>query len=171
MRDVACQITLGARRVVSLRVCPRTPRQCRLPLIGCGRHTTCPAQKTVPTPSHVRVGSPYHFDIAEARNTAVSNIVLRGISDRLHRELTTAAQRNHRSLNGEILSRLTASVHDVPVDAAALGPETVPRWKTGGIPGLRIGVFLERIQHRHETLGKIDLSEASLRNLRNTGQP
>ncbi len=78
------------------------------------------------------------------------DLVLRGIPDHVHRDLKTAAQRNHRSLNGEILVRLTASVHNVSVDAEAL---------------------LERIQRRHETLGKIDLSEASLRDLRDTGRP
>ena len=36
------------------------------------------------------------------------NLALRGIPDQLHRELRSAAIRNHRSLNGEILSRLTA---------------------------------------------------------------
>jgi len=80
----------------------------------------------------------------------VPDIVLRGIPDYVHQELKTAAQRNHRSLNGEILERLTASVHNAPVDAA---------------------VLLERIRHRHETLGKIDLGEASLQDLRDAGRP
>ena len=36
------------------------------------------------------------------------NLALRGIPDQLHRELKSVAIRNHRSLNGEILARLTS---------------------------------------------------------------
>ena len=38
------------------------------------------------------------------------DLALRGIPEDVHRELQAAASRNHRSLNGEILARLTASV-------------------------------------------------------------
>ncbi len=77
------------------------------------------------------------------------DLALRGLSDLLHRELKSAARRNHRSLNGEILARLTASVRPGPVDAEAL---------------------LERIQRCHEGLGPIDLDEATLRRLRDEGR-
>lgn len=36
-------------------------------------------------------------------------LALRGVPSELHLELKAAATRNHRSLNGEILARLTAS--------------------------------------------------------------
>ena len=78
------------------------------------------------------------------------NMALRGIPDQLHRELKSAASRNHRSLNGEILARLTASVRGEPVDSETL---------------------LERIRLRHETIGQVDLSEGTLRKMRNTGRP
>ena len=78
------------------------------------------------------------------------DLALRGISDQLHRDLKSAARRNHRSLNGEILARLTASVRGEPVDPATL---------------------LERIRLRHETLGQIDLSEETLREMRDSGRP
>ena len=78
------------------------------------------------------------------------NLALRGIPDQLHRELRSAAIRNHRSLNGEILSRLSASVRGEPVDSETL---------------------LERIRLRHETVGPVDLSEENLRKLRDTGRP
>ena len=78
------------------------------------------------------------------------NMALRGIPDQLHRELKSAASRNHRSLNGEILARLAASVRGEPVDSETL---------------------LERIRRRHETLGQVDLSEGTLRKMRNTGRP
>ena len=78
------------------------------------------------------------------------NLALRGISGKLHQELKAAASRNHRSLNGEILARLTASVRSESVD-----PETI----------------LERIRLRHESIGQVDLSEDTLREMRNSGRP
>lgn len=77
------------------------------------------------------------------------DVALRGIPEELHRELKAAARRGHRSLNGEILARLAASVRPQPVDAAAL---------------------LERIRRRHEALGPIDLNGRTLRRLRNEGR-
>ena len=78
------------------------------------------------------------------------DIALRGIPDSLHRELKSSARRNHRSLNGEILARLTESVSPEPVDPQAL---------------------LDRIRKRNEKLGPVDLSEGTLREMRNTGRP
>ncbi len=78
------------------------------------------------------------------------DLALRGVSDQLHRELRSAAKRNHRSLNGEILVRLAESLRSRPVD---------------------VEVLLERIQLRHESLGEIDLGEDSLRDMRNVGRP
>ncbi len=78
------------------------------------------------------------------------DLALRGIPEDVHRELREAANRNHRSLNGEILSRLAASVHSETVDIQAL---------------------LERIRLRREDIGHIDLSENNLREMRNAGRP
>ena len=78
------------------------------------------------------------------------DLALRGIPEDVHRELRQAANRNHRSLNGEILARLAASVHSEPVDIQAL---------------------LERIRLRREGIGHIDLSENNLREMRNAGRP
>ena len=78
------------------------------------------------------------------------DIALRGIPDSLHRELKSSASRNHRSLNGEILARLTESVSPEPVDPQAL---------------------LDRIRRRNEKLGPVDLSEDTLREMRNRGRP
>ena len=78
------------------------------------------------------------------------NLALRGMSPELHRELKSAARRNHRSLNSEIIARLTASVRDEPTDAGAL---------------------LARIRQRRDTIGEIDLRDATLRELRNAGRP
>ena len=78
------------------------------------------------------------------------NVALRGLSAQLHAELKAAAKRNHRSLNNEILARLTASLHDAPVD-----PETL----------------LARIQQRHDALGMAGLDAATLRELRGAERP
>ena len=78
------------------------------------------------------------------------NLALRGMSVELHRELKSAAGRNHRSLNSEILARLTASVLYEPVDAGAL---------------------LARIRRRREGIGEIDVREETLRTLRDAGGP
>ena len=40
----------------------------------------------------------------------MADVALRGISAEVHKALREAAARNHRSLNGEILARLEASV-------------------------------------------------------------
>ena len=72
------------------------------------------------------------------------DVAIRGVPDDLHRELKAAAERNHRSLNGEILSRLTASIRPAAIDPIAL---------------------LDRIQRRHRTLGPIDLDNLRRRGL------
>lgn len=79
----------------------------------------------------------------------MADVAIRGIPDELHLELKAAAERNHRSLNGEIVARLAASVRTAPVDAITL---------------------LERIQRRHRTLGPIELGEAALRGLQDEGR-
>ena len=78
------------------------------------------------------------------------DIALRGMPDSLHKELKSAAARNHRSLNGEILARLSASVNPQPLDVEAL---------------------LDRVRQRRQLIGDIDLSEKNLRSLRDTGRP
>lgn len=47
-------------------------------------------------------------------------LALRGVPSELHRELKAAATRNHRSLNDEILARLTASVQATAASTEAL---------------------------------------------------
>lgn len=78
----------------------------------------------------------------------MADVAIRGIPNELHLELKAAAERNHRSLNGEIVARLAASVRAAPVDAITL---------------------LERIQRRHRTLGPIELGEAAMRDLQDEG--
>ena len=78
------------------------------------------------------------------------DLELRGIPDRLYRKLTAAAMRNNRSLNDEIVARLSEPDHREPVDPAGI---------------------LDRIRARRGTIGKLDLSEENLRQMRNAGRP
>lgn len=78
------------------------------------------------------------------------NLALRNIPDQLHQELRSAAARNHRSLNGEILARLTESLRGDPID-----PESL----------------LRRIRSRHGTFANPDLSDEVILEMRNAGRP
>jgi len=81
--------------------------------------------------------------------TTVPDIALRGIDPALHQALKQAAERNHRSLNGEILARLEASVR----------------------PSIaNIEVLQARIQARKARLHSLELGEDELRILRNEGR-
>lgn len=78
------------------------------------------------------------------------NITLRGIPDEVHAELKAAAKRNHRSLNGEILSRLTTSVRLLQVDHAEL---------------------LDLIKREREATGPLGLDNETITELKNAGRP
>jgi len=77
------------------------------------------------------------------------NVALRGMSPTLHAALKRAAERNHRSLNGEILSRLEASLGTSTVDVEAL---------------------LSRVEARRSRLRLPDLSPSELKALKNAGR-
>lgn len=77
------------------------------------------------------------------------DVALRGIPEDVHRELKSAASRNHRSLNGEIVERLTASVRGNTVDTAEL---------------------MERVRRRWEGVDEIDLSDETINELKNAGR-
>ncbi len=78
------------------------------------------------------------------------DIALRGMSPELHEALKRAAQRSHRSLNGEILARLEAS----------LGTSTVD-----------VEVLLGRIRERRARSSVPDLDAGELRALKELGRP
>ena len=68
----------------------------------------------------------------------------------MHQALKRAAERNHRSLNGEILIRLESSLGTSTVDVESL---------------------LARIQARKGRFGHLTLEEDELRGLKETGRP
>jgi hypothetical protein len=78
------------------------------------------------------------------------DFALRGMNPALHRALKSAAERNHRSLNGEILARLEASVGPTLLDVDAL---------------------LARIESRRARTGILELDPAELRRLKSEGRP
>ena len=77
------------------------------------------------------------------------DIALRGMSPAVHEALKEEAERNHRSLNGEILARLEASVQPSTVD---------------------VGTLLARIQARKARLGPLELGDEELRALKEDGR-
>ena len=78
------------------------------------------------------------------------DVGLRGMSLELHQTLKRAAEKNHRSLNGEILARLEASLLTSSVDVAAL---------------------LARIEVRKARSGVLNLGADELRTLKAAGRP
>jgi len=78
------------------------------------------------------------------------DVALRGLSPELHQALKHAAERSHRSLNGEILARLEASVRMSTVDVDAL---------------------LARIEARRARSHVPDLTTDELRALKEAGRP
>ena len=64
------------------------------------------------------------------------DVALRGMSPELHQALKRAAQRSHRSLNGEILARLEASLGTSTVDVDALVARIEARKAHSSIPDL-----------------------------------
>ena len=77
------------------------------------------------------------------------DLALRGMSPSLHQALKEAAQRNHRSLNGEVLDRLEASVYASVVDVDSL---------------------LARIEARKERLNLASLGDQQIRDLKEAGR-
>ena len=80
----------------------------------------------------------------------MADVALRGMSSELHQALKRAAERSHRSLNGEILARLDASLRTSTVDVDAL---------------------LARIEVRRARSGVPDLDTDELRALKQAGRP
>lgn len=99
------------------------------------------------------------------------NLTVRGIPDELHVELKSAAKRNHRSLNGEILARLTASVGPPPVDRDELLKRIEERRRESGPVDVAEDAIRERIQRRYEQIGPIHLDDETIREFKNAGRP
>ena len=77
------------------------------------------------------------------------DVALRGLKPDLHEALKKAADRNHLSLNGEILARLEASVEPTPV---------------------RVEALLARIEARKARLSFLVMSDKDIRALKDDGR-
>ena len=80
----------------------------------------------------------------------MANLALRGLPQDMYDSLKRAAARNHRSLNGEVLARLEASIRP-----AAAGAERV----------------LARVASRSSSLRLPSLEENLLKALKDAGRP
>ena len=61
------------------------------------------------------------------------NVALRGVPETVHRRLKDAARANHRSMNGEILARLAASVSAEPATTPATTEEIREKARGQGV--------------------------------------
>ena len=94
------------------------------------------------------------------------NVALRGVPEQVHRRLKDAARANHRSVNGEILARLAASVSAEPALPAA--PIPIPYEPISEEELLkRARALREKIDAR----GGINLSHADIRAMVEEGRP
>ncbi len=80
----------------------------------------------------------------------MANLALRGLSQDMYDSLKRAAARNHRSLNGEVLARLEASIRPPAVTAEAV---------------------LARVARRRSSLRLPPLEEEVLKVLKDAGRP
>ena len=120
------------------------------------------------------------------------NVALRGVPEPVHRRLKDAARANHRSMNGEILARLAASVSAEPAtpeegrdgprrqDAAVNDADAAPRSAGAPMPVVAIPYepmseeeLLERVRKLREEIdaqGGIDASPETIEALIQEGR-
>ena len=116
---------------------------------------TCPPAQTSFSSAHP-LPSCFHNDIILLLSKPLideepmPNVALRGMRPELHQALKRAAERSHRSLNGEILARLEASLR---------------------MPTVNVDALLARIEVRRarSSIPKLDTDE--LRALKQAGRP
>ena len=95
------------------------------------------------------------------------NVALRGVPEQVHRRIKDAARANHRSVNGEILFRLAASVVDEPAPTATAIP-SVSREPVSEEELLERG---RRLRERIDARGGINISHADVRAMIEEGRP
>jgi len=94
------------------------------------------------------------------------NVALRGVPEPVHRRLKDAARANHRSMNGEILARLAASVSAEPATPSA-APEGIREEAQGqgaaangaGVAPRRAGSPMPVVAIPYEPLSEEELRE------------
>ena len=92
------------------------------------------------------------------------NVALRGVPEPVHRRLKDAARANHRSMNGEILARLAASVSAEPATPSAT-PEEIRNGAQGvaandaGAAPRSVGAPMQVVAIPYEPLSEEELRE------------
>lgn len=88
------------------------------------------------------------------------NVALRGVPDHVHRRIKDAARANHRSMNGEILARLAASVSAAPVSEEELRqPDGACAPSPNGSGAGRAGAPMPALAIPYEPLNEEELLE------------
>ena len=88
------------------------------------------------------------------------NVALRGVPDHVHRRIKDAARANHRSMNGEILARLAASVSAAPRSEEELRqPDGARAPSPNGAGAGRAGAPLPSVAGSYEPLSEEELLE------------
>ena len=88
------------------------------------------------------------------------NVALRGVPEHVHRRIKDAARANHRSMNGEILARLVASVSADPAsDAKLREPAGMPAPSANRPDAGRAVAPMPAIAIPYEPLGEEELLE------------
>ena len=120
------------------------------------------------------------------------NVALRGVPEHVHRRIKDAARENHRSMNGEILARLAASVSAERPAPEGVGEDARKRGdavngasaalRSAGAPMPVVAIpyeplseeeLLERARARREAIdarGGIDLSPEAIESLIQEGR-
>jgi len=80
----------------------------------------------------------------------VATITVKGIPDKLYKQLKIAAEANHRSVNSEIISRIEQSLRSHRVEA---------------------GHILERVRRLHDSFGDKTLDSKQFEQARRIGRP
>ena len=88
------------------------------------------------------------------------NVALRGVPDHVHRRIKDAARANHRSMNGEILARLAASVSAAPMSEEELRQPAGARAPSpNGAGAGRAGAPLPSVATSYEPLTPEEIRE------------
>ena len=85
------------------------------------------------------------------------NVALRGVPEHVHRRIKDAARANHRSMNGEILARLVASVSADPTSDAELRQPSEER--NLSLKGRGVGAPLPAVAIPYEPLTPEEIRE------------
>ena len=95
------------------------------------------------------------------------NVALRGVPEHVHRRIKDAARANHRSVNGEILFRLAASVVAEPAPTAT----AIPSVSREPVREEELRERARKLRERIDARGGINISHEDIRAMIEEGRP